>query len=482
MKYKRRRALEVPPKIRTVIKGITSFPLDRIEEKLKGFVWDFDKGDFHHWLDLFNHFESFFEKYIKPRKDLQLVDEFLGADPPFPRNTVLQILRVTQSILENCSNKHLYSSYEQHLSCLLASTCVDVVEATLQTLTAFLKKPLGKCLVRDTTLTSRLFSFAQGWGSKEEGLGLIDCSLNNGCDPIATEVASTLLFEFYTVPDSAKGSVDAEHMNQGLQVIHLPKIFKCPESDLELLDKLVKEHSVPYDLRFSLLTRLRFARAFSSLAARHQYVCIRLYAFIVLVQTSTEADDLTVFFNNEPEFIGELVSLLSHEAEVPERIRILGISSLVALCQDRSRQTTVLTSVTSGGHSGILLSLMQKTVDYITSGSGVVSIAFAEALLSLASVLVSSTPGSLALHEAGYISTILPLLKDTEPEHLQLVSTAVHVVEGFLDFNNPTAALFRDLGGLDDTISRLKVEVSYVENISKRNAEEVPLIARETNC
>ncbi|KAG0451466.1 hypothetical protein HPP92_026406 [Vanilla planifolia] len=263
-------------------------------------------------------------------------------------------------------------------------------------------------------------------------------------------------------------------MNQGLQVIHLPKIFKCPESDLELLDKLVKEHSVPYNLRFSLLTRLRFARAFSSLAARHQYVCIRLYAFIVLVQTSTEADDLTVFFNNEPEFIGELVSLLSHEAEVPERIRILGIRSLVALCQDRSRQTTVLTSVTSGGHSGILLSLMQKTVDYITSGSGVVSIAFAEALLSLASVLVSSTPGSLALHEAGYISTILPLLKDTEPEHLQLVSTAVHVVEGFLDFNNPTAALFRDLGGLDDTISRLKVEVSYVENISKRNAEGSP--------
>ncbi|KAG0454477.1 hypothetical protein HPP92_023769 [Vanilla planifolia] len=107
---------------------------------------------------------------------------------------------------------------------------------------------------------------------------------------------------------------------------------------------------------------------------------------------------------------------------------------------------------------------MQKTVDYITSGSGVVSIAFAEALLSLASVLVSSTPGSLALHEAGYISTILPLLKDTEPEHLQLVSTAVHVVEGFLDFNNPTAALFRDLGGLDDTISRLKVEIHHYES------------------
>ena len=130
-----------PQKIRSTISSITSVALENIQEPLKDFVWEFDKvwfsnllidalhctecikylihllqnfaqGDFHHWIDLFNHFDSFFEKFIKPRKDLQVEDNFLEADPPFPRDAVLQILRVTRIISENCTNKHFYSSYE----------------------------------------------------------------------------------------------------------------------------------------------------------------------------------------------------------------------------------------------------------------------------------------------------------------------------------------------------------------------------------
>ncbi|CBI39751.3 unnamed protein product, partial [Vitis vinifera] len=353
MKLKRRRALEVPPKIRSFINGVTSTPLENIEEPLKCFIWEFDKGDFHHWVDLFNHFDSFFEKHIKPRKDLQVEDNFLESDPPFPREAVLQILRVIRIILENCTNKHFYSSYEQHLSALLASTDADVVEACLQTLAAFLKKSIGKYPIRDASLNSKLFAFAQGWGGKEEGLGLIACSVQDGCDQIAYDLGCTLHF----------------------------------------------------DLRFSLLTRLRFARAFGSLAARQQYTCIRLYAFMVLVQSGSDADDLASFFTAVPEVTNELVSLLSYEDAIPIKIRILSLSSLAALCQDRSRQPSVLNAVTSGGHRGIL--------------------------------------------------------PNTEPQHLHLVSTAVHILEAFMDYSNPAAALFRDLGGLDDTISRLKVEVSH---------------------
>jgi hypothetical protein len=70
------------------------------------------QGDFHHWVDLFNHFDSFFESYIISRKDLQLADNFLDVDPPFPREAVLQILRVSRIILENCTNRHFYSFFE----------------------------------------------------------------------------------------------------------------------------------------------------------------------------------------------------------------------------------------------------------------------------------------------------------------------------------------------------------------------------------
>lgn len=480
MKLKRKRALEVPPKIRCFINSVTSAPLENIEEPLKGFVWEYEKGDFHHWVDLFNHFDSYFEKHIKPRKDLQVDDNFFESDPPFPRDTVLQILRVIRIILENCTNKHFYSSYEQHLASLLASTDADVVEACLQTLAAFLKKTIGKYSIRDVSLNSKLFAFAQGWGGKEEGLGLVACAVQDGCDPIGNELGCTLHFEFYADTESSNELPDVEQSSQGLQIIHLPNVNTCEETDLELLNKLVKEYKVPTSLRFSLLTRLRFARAFGSLATRQQYTCIRLYAFVVLVQASSEAEELVSFFNNEPEFINELVSLLSYEDAVPEKIRILSLLLLVALCQERSRQPTVLTAVTSGGHRGILSSLMQKAIDSVVSGTSKWSVVFAEALLSLVTALVSSSSGCSAMREAGFIPTLLPLLKDTDPQHLHLVSTSVHVLEAFMDYSNPAAALFRDLGGLDDTISRLKVEVSYVENGSQQQCEDPDVRRKST--
>ncbi|PSR95563.1 E3 ubiquitin-protein like [Actinidia chinensis var. chinensis] len=473
MKLKRRRALEVPPKIRSVINDIIATPLEKIEEPLKGFIWEFEKGDFHHWVDLFNHFDTFFEKHIKTRKDLRVEDNFLESDPPFPREAVLQILRVIRIILENCTNKHFYSSYEHHLSSLLASTDADVVEACLQTLAAFLKKTIGKYIIRDSTLNSKLFAFAQGWGGKEEGLGLITCAIDDRSEPIANELGSTLHFEFYAANELSNEIPAAELSIQGLQIIHLPNINTCQESDLELLNKLVIDYKVPPSLRFSLWTRLRFARGFSSLSIRQQYTCIRLYAFIVLAQACGNTDDLVSFFDSEPEFISELVSLLSYDSVVPEKIRILSLLALVALCLDRSRQPSVLTAVTSGGHRGILSSLMQKAIDSVVSNSSKWSVVFAEALLSLVTVLVSSSSGCSAMREAGFIPTLLPLLKDTDPQHLHLVSMAVHVLEAFMDYSNPAAALFRDLGGLDDTISRLKIEISYFENVSKQQGAPI---------
>ncbi|KAL0443272.1 UNVERIFIED_CONTAM: E3 ubiquitin-protein ligase UPL1 [Sesamum latifolium] len=473
MKLKRRRALEVPPKIKAFINNVTATPLENIEEPLKSFSWEFDKGDFHHWVDLFNHFDTFFEKFIKPRKDLQLEENFLEADPPFPRDAVLQILRVIRVILENCTNKHFYSSYENVFPGILCVRAQKVVSASLAILWQRTRESgRGGGGLGEKGGMGRL-------GGKEEGLGLISCALRNGSDPVALELGSTLHFEFYAVNESVSEATLMEQSTHGLQIIHMPDVNATKESDLELLNKLVVEHKVPQNLRFSLLTRLRFARAFSSLEARQQYTCIRLYAFIVLVQACSDTDDLVSFFNTEPEFINELVTMLSHEDAVPEKIRILCLLSLVALCQDRSRQPTVLTAVTSGGHRGILSSLMQKAIGSVVNNSSKWAVVFAEALLSLVTVLVSSSSGCSAMREAGFIPTLLPLLKDTDPQHLHLVSTAVHVLEAFMDYSNPAAALFRDLGGLDDTISRLMVEVSHVENGSKQQSTSVDVDGSE---
>jgi E3 ubiquitin-protein ligase HUWE1 len=129
------------------------------------------QGDIHHWIPLLDHFDAFFQQHIQGRHDLQLdygdADQQGGspggaaaaqqqaagqggevaADPVFPTVAVLEVLRVTTLLLEGCSNKHLYNSYE-HLSLLLAAPSSDVVLATLQTLAAFVRKsssPTTRC-------------------------------------------------------------------------------------------------------------------------------------------------------------------------------------------------------------------------------------------------------------------------------------------------------------------------------------------------
>ena len=71
------------------------------------------QGDAYQWVAVLNHFDAFFEEYIKRREDLQLKWDATGQDaPPFPAENCLQVLRVTSLLLENCSNKHIYSSAE----------------------------------------------------------------------------------------------------------------------------------------------------------------------------------------------------------------------------------------------------------------------------------------------------------------------------------------------------------------------------------
>ena len=72
----------------------------------------FKQGKFHHWTEMFVHFNLFFSKYVSSRKDLQLTDSLLDEDNLFPKGIVLQILRVLAIIFEKCQNKGSFSGLE----------------------------------------------------------------------------------------------------------------------------------------------------------------------------------------------------------------------------------------------------------------------------------------------------------------------------------------------------------------------------------
>eukprot|EP00200_Dunaliella_tertiolecta_P012804 CAMPEP_0202388378 /NCGR_PEP_ID=MMETSP1127-20130417/77152_1 /ASSEMBLY_ACC=CAM_ASM_000462 /TAXON_ID=3047 /ORGANISM="Dunaliella tertiolecta, Strain CCMP1320" /LENGTH=397 /DNA_ID=CAMNT_0048989769 /DNA_START=78 /DNA_END=1268 /DNA_ORIENTATION=- len=368
-KVKLKKGFELPPNIQEFCDRVNNTPLNSpsFGQVLSEFRWEYDKGDFYHWVPLFNRFEDFFTEQIKPRQDLQLKDAAqFTADPPFPVENCLQVLRVTSILLENCSNKHVYASYE-HLGSLLAAPHAEVVAAALQSLLSFLKKTHHAHIrwhgYKD--LNTRLNVLAQGWGGKEEGLDLLSCvSEDQRTIQQNLAKATTLKFDFFQEFSSAAQQPAGVAGASGKVSIVVRGVDKLPQSDHGLLAELVQRYQVDEQHRFSLLCKIRQARSFATLESRRLLVFTRLISFVVFAQSSPSPEAMSGLYAAEPEMILELVALVQTEAPGLEWLRALAVRALGVQVQDRARYTAVIAGISGGAGqgSGLLSVLLHKAV------------------------------------------------------------------------------------------------------------------------
>ena len=209
-----------------------------------------------------------------------------------------------------------------------------------------------------------------------------------------------------------------------------------------------------------------------------------MLAFYVWFQSQPGHDETAAFFQKEGEIVSELVALLQAESAVPEDLRTLALRALAVQLLDRTRHTPVISAISSGGQTSLLSMLMHKAVGSVTGGQaagidqGQYSMQFVEALLSLLGALVACSSGCAALSDAGVVPALLPLVRDTDPDHVNLVSAGVRILEAFMDFNAAAATVFRDLGGLQAMIHRLETEVGHnTEQMSTDEATPAPAAA-----
>ncbi|KAL1344749.1 hypothetical protein HN51_018594 [Arachis hypogaea] len=486
---------EPPPKIKAFIERVIQCPLQDIAIPLSGFWWEYNKGNFHHWRPLLLHFDTYFKTYLSCRNDLTLSGN-LEDDTPLPKHAILQILRVMQIILENCPNKSSFDGLE-HFKLLLASTDPEILIASLETLSALVKINLSKLhgsakMVGCGSVNSYLLSLAQGWGSKEEGLGLFSCimanekaqdealclfpsDVQNGCDQSNYRIGSTLYFELHGPnAQSKEHSVDA--ISPSLRVINIPDLHLRKEDDLLLLKQCIEQHNVPPELRFSLLTRIRYARAFQSPRISRLYSRICLLAFIVLVQSSDAHDELVSFFANEPEYTNELIRVVRSEETISGSIRTLVMLALGAQLaaytssHDRARILSGSSMNFAGGNRLILLNVLQRAILSLKSSSDPSSLAFVEALLQFYLLHVVSTSSSGSnIRGSGMVPTFLPLLEDSDPSHIHLVCFAVKTLQKLMDYSSSAVSLFKELGGIELLAQRLQIEVHRVIGLIGEN-------------
>lgn len=485
---------EPPPKIKAFIDKVIQSPLQDIAIPLSGFRWEYNKGNFHHWRPLFLHFDAYFKTYLSSRGDVLLSDNILEVDSPFPKHAVLQILRVMQVILENCHNKSSFTGLE-HFKLLLSSTDPEILIATLETLSALVKINPSKLhgsakLIGCGSINSCLLSLAQGWGSKEEGLGLYSCVIANernqeeGLSLFPSDIendhekaqhrwGSTLYFELHGFNSQKDEESSSSAKSSSSGVIHIPDLHMRKEDDLLLMKQCIDHNNVPPELRFSLLTRIRYAHAFRSPRICRLYSRICLLAFIVLVQSNDAHDELMSFFANEPEYTNELIRIVRCEETVPAIIRTLAMLALGAQLaaysssHERARVLSGSSINFAGGNRTILLNVLQKAVSSLNNSNDPSSFAFVEAILQfyLLHVISSSNSGGV-IRGSGMVPTFLPLLEDSNPNHMHLVCFAVKTLQKLMDYSHTAVSLFKDLGGVELLVRRLQIEVHRVSGLS----------------
>jgi hypothetical protein len=100
--------------------------------RIDSMEWQFGRSDLHHWADLLDRFDAYYEAIIGA-----LWDRTSGIQGrPFEGEQgrlVKAMLGFTRSLLEYCSSRNLFNSYE-HMKSFLGSRDVSVVSGTLELL------------------------------------------------------------------------------------------------------------------------------------------------------------------------------------------------------------------------------------------------------------------------------------------------------------------------------------------------------------
>ena len=463
---------------------------------------------------MFNHFDAFFDAHVSQRRDLKL--EALPSDErePFPWEACLWILRASNVILDNCSNKHMYCSAE-HLASLLASDDADVALAALRLLASATRRAPGTrgnkfrpdagARARLMALCGELNAASSAAASENTvfGMRVGDAAKRATAGAAAASPsanAPALHFVFNSPGGSDEALGDLGPPGRKTIVASFARVAAPGAKDHDTTAELAKEHGVPAELRFSLFARVRLARLAASedRGAASDAVLFRLLAFVVLLQSErpdagggggadhSGEDAVAAAFLAEPqpEFIAELLKALRLEGEggMPASVVEASLRALAALAGDRAHSSGTILALRGGGNPAVLAAVVTSAVTRLTNAPSApigralaeaklpqmeldainreanAPVPLAEALVGLLSTLVISHGGCQFLRDVSLLPTLLPLLKNRNPRHVHVVSHAVHVLEIFMDYASAAAAAFRELGGMEILVERLKAE------------------------
>ncbi|KAF9353291.1 hypothetical protein BGX26_008924 [Mortierella sp. AD094] len=508
--------LAVPPlAIRNLIKSLKECPDTEIATHIDATPeWIWPRGDLFHWVAVLNRFDDILDTLCKAHDMKKAQPKEFSEEN---RRLILAILGFSRMLLENCTNRNLYASYEQ-LNDLLHSRDLDILESCLRLLLRPAQRHSAQRTAKSifTVSQDRLLALTHPWGNKEHGQDLLQLVDENAVIP---ERLTDLNFQFYrtislitpvvdasatsSATTSSTGATGVSSGNlhtvsplassptkqrrssqsgsssstsaataaasacEGIVVIHATNISRLGSSDYEILAHFVKEYQIPEEHQFSLLNRIRVATAINNTQRRRQLLIIRILAIAVMSHVLPETVVVDKFFAFEPEIIQSLTELIHPDHKTPYALQTVALFALDGLAHLRNKQVDVLTAVNASASHGVLLYMLRKTVNGLDSENSALPQDFLDAVFAFISFLAGSQSGGSMLISAGIVPVILKLLNNKHASQLKNVTKAVSLLDNLVYGFGTAFTSFCSSDGLNTLVARIKDEVELSLNLVK---------------
>ncbi|UZJ54305.1 hypothetical protein CBS101457_003625 [Exobasidium rhododendri] len=511
-----KRLAEPISEVRQLLKQITDASNDELPDIIENISeWCWPRGDLHYWISTLNRFDGMLEEICS---DYELHKLQINEFTPLCKRMINAILKFSRLLIENCTSRKLYNSYE-HLNKLLFTRDTDVLESTLRLMLRFaqqnsIQHPRGELLPAQEKLTS----LAITWSPRDHGLDMMEMAKTDATIP--AELLS-VKFQFYrrrevvdhptastslsqpteedqdegpdgfvstpirprprdrdrvasynigttdsttAAPESAATAGQSHQSPEGMTMIELGRPSELRTNAMEVLADVVEKHGVPAEDHFELYLKIRLAMALPDLAQRRQLIVCRLLAIACYAHIVPESTAATQLFLFEPEIVLKLASLVNPQNGMLNAIVSGSLYALDAIGRYRNRLTDVLNALNASVNHGILLGILRNISEDLSTGAPTKCDEYVDAYFGLVSFITSTNIGSGMVVGAGLLHLLIKLVDAAKPESYMIqrsTTRAIGLLDSIIYAYMPAFQLFCQAHGLDIFVRRVEEEINF---------------------
>ncbi|EPQ27339.1 uncharacterized protein PFL1_06891 [Pseudozyma flocculosa PF-1] len=205
-----RRLAPAAPEVTTLLARISAAADDELPAILDSISeWCWPRGDLYYWTQILNRFDDILQDTCR---DYELAKLQTNDFTPLRKKLLVSILRFSRLLIENCTNRKLYNSYE-HLNDLLLARDLDVLEETLRLVLRPAQQHSSQSSRHEFPISKeRLTTLALTWTPRDHGLSLADVA-NASVQP-PSELFN-VRFQFFKRSGQAGAAVVPTHNDDG---------------------------------------------------------------------------------------------------------------------------------------------------------------------------------------------------------------------------------------------------------------------------